>query len=280
MWISPALEAQAQLVPAPTDSATREFPLTSEVLGQALDTWEKPATFPCSALHCTLPWPGNRWVLTAYTCRELRQFEASDIAALVSLGFPLPVSASRIPAAPAVQRLPTGTTEGGVEFFLDLCCGASSPLSNAMAGSAVACIRVDILGEEPLDLSLDAVYDRLLRLAFSGCVKFAHASPPCRDYSRLSQASSWRTARHQESRTLAGSPKQQCVSAGTGQGQPAAPLPMHMHSSCSVCSRRSCISGAAHSCNVMAGAVRAVFSRGNTGRACRDPSLFSGAGHL
>ena len=61
-------------------------------------------------------------------------------------------------------------------------CGASSPLSNAMAGSAVACIRVDILGEEPLDLSLDAVYDRLLRLAFSGCVKFAHASPPCRDY--------------------------------------------------------------------------------------------------
>ena len=72
-----------------------------------------------------------------------------------------------------------------MEFFLDLCCGASSPLSHAVAGSAISCVRDDILGEEPLDLSQDAVYDRLLRLAFSGCIKFAHASPPCRDYSRL-----------------------------------------------------------------------------------------------
>ena len=72
-----------------------------------------------------------------------------------------------------------------MEFFLDLCGGASSPLSHAVAGSAISCVRDDILGEEPLDLSQDAVYDRLLRLAFSGCIKFAHASPPCRDYSRL-----------------------------------------------------------------------------------------------
>ena len=61
VWISPALDDQAQLGPAPAASATREFPLTSEVLGQAPDTWENPTTFPCSALHCTLPWQGNRW---------------------------------------------------------------------------------------------------------------------------------------------------------------------------------------------------------------------------
>ena len=85
-----------------------------------------------------------------------------------------------------LQENPVGDPPSAdMEFFLDVCCGASSPLSCALASSNVACVRVDMLGEEPLDLSCDAVYDRLLRLAFSGCIRFAHASPPCRDYSRL-----------------------------------------------------------------------------------------------
>ena len=62
---------------------------------------------------------------------------------------------------------------------------------------------------ERLDLSLDAVYDKILRLAFSGCVRCAHASPPCRDYSRLKL-----TAGHQEPRTPRGPPGQQRCPAG------------------------------------------------------------------
>ena len=44
---------------------------------------------------------------------------------------------------------------------------------------------VDLLGAEPLDILQDKTYDSLLRLAFSGLVRCAHASHPCRDCSRL-----------------------------------------------------------------------------------------------
>ena len=45
VWMRTALDAQAPLVPAPAESATRECPAPSEVLGQVIDTWEKPTTF-------------------------------------------------------------------------------------------------------------------------------------------------------------------------------------------------------------------------------------------
>ena len=159
--------------------------MNPHLLGEAVDTWQRPTTFPCSSLCCTLPWQGDRWVITAYTCRDPPSLSRSDIS-ILSLGFPLPITAS-VDAHPAVSGQLQGleASPSGLEFFLGVCCGASFPLSQALAAQHVSCIRVDMLGEDPLDLSCDDTYDKLLRIAFSGCIKYAHASPPCRDYSRL-----------------------------------------------------------------------------------------------
>ena len=186
VWVCPALNSSAGKHPAPKDSATQEHPAGSQLLGEAVDTWHRPTTFPCSSLHCTLPWQGDRWVIAAYTCRDPLALSSMEITSLQALGFQLPVRPSFTPYPRVSAQLQhAGASPGGIEFFLDVCCGASAPPSQALAGQHVSCIRVGMLGDDPLDLSCDVTYDKLLRLAFSGCVKYAHASPPCRDYSRL-----------------------------------------------------------------------------------------------
>ncbi|CAE7896988.1 Plscr3, partial [Symbiodinium necroappetens] len=79
----------------------------------------------------------------------------------------------------------TPTDAGAPGFFLDVCCGANAPLSESLRKSGIQCICVDALGSEPLDLLDDKTYDSILRLAFSGTVRMAHAAPPCKEYSRL-----------------------------------------------------------------------------------------------
>ena len=178
--LCPALNSFAAQHPAPEDSATQEHPAGSQLLGEAVDTWQWPTTFPCSSLHCTLPWQGDRWVITAYTCRDPLALS------LQALGFQLPVRPSVASYSQVSAQLQdSGASPSAMEFFLDVCCGASAPLSQALAAQHITCIRVDMLGDDPLDLSCNDTYDKLLRIAFSGCIKYAHASPPCRDYSRL-----------------------------------------------------------------------------------------------
>ncbi|CAE7518155.1 unnamed protein product [Symbiodinium sp. CCMP2592] len=72
-----------------------------------------------------------------------------------------------------------------VELFLDICCGAAHPLTTALSSCGITCLPIDLLGEEQLDLLNDDTYDHLLRLCFSGIVRLAHGSPPCKEYSRL-----------------------------------------------------------------------------------------------
>ena len=92
VWICPALETSASAGPAPQDAATQEFPHNPHQMGQAVDTWHQPTTFPCSSLRCTLPWQGDRWVVTAYTCLGLQNFSKAERTSLLALGFPLPMA--------------------------------------------------------------------------------------------------------------------------------------------------------------------------------------------
>ena len=46
-------------------------------------------------------------------------------------------------------------------------------------------LPVDLLQDSPLDILSDDVFDGLLRLCFSGQVGLMHASPPCKEYSRV-----------------------------------------------------------------------------------------------
>ena len=53
-----------------------------------------------------------------------------------------------------------------------------APLSQALAAQHVTCIRVDMLGDDPLDLSCNDTYDKLLRVAFSGCPRLLQTEAP------------------------------------------------------------------------------------------------------
>ncbi|CAE7244381.1 unnamed protein product [Symbiodinium sp. CCMP2592] len=175
------LHTAASQVPAPLDASSEAHSAAEPGTGEVRDTWHAPLSFTCESLHCTLPIQGDRWVLTAYTCRSLDRFDATSLAHLRSLGFPLP------PATPGhPQSIPPslkGTT--CVEIFLDICCGAAHPLTTAMSSCGITCLPIDLLGEEQLDLLSDDTYDHLLRLCFAGIVRLAHGSPPCKEYSRL-----------------------------------------------------------------------------------------------
>ena len=180
VWVCRAPDAKAPLTQAPHDSASAAHPEATR-LGTTLDTWHTPTSFACESLHCTVPWQGDRWVLTAYTCRDLEAFPLSQLAHLRSLGFPLPGPPNN--DSPALPK--EDVADSADALFLDTCCGASAPLSKELSSKGISCVLVDLLGNESLDLLCDSTYDDLLRLAFSGVIRYAHASPPCKEYSRL-----------------------------------------------------------------------------------------------
>ena len=176
VWVCPAPDAKATLTQAPHDSASAAHHWEATRLGTTLDTWHTPTSFACESLHCTVPWQGDRWVLTAYTCRDLEAFPLSQLAHLRSLGFPLPGPPNN--DSPALPKEDVAASADA--FFLDICCGASAPLSKELSSKGISCISVDLLGNESLDLLCDSTYDDLLRLAFSGVIRYAHASPLAR----------------------------------------------------------------------------------------------------
>ncbi|CAE7353172.1 unnamed protein product [Symbiodinium sp. CCMP2592] len=181
VWLCPALNQAASQVPAPLDASSEAHSASEAGTGEVRDTWHAPLSFSCETLHCTLPIQGDRWVLTAYTCKSLDRFDATSLAHLRSLGFPLPPAT---PGHPQSIHPPLKDTTC-VELFLDICCGAAHPLTTAMSSCGITCLPIDILGEEQLDLLNDDTYDHLLRLCFAGIVRLAHGSPPCKEYSRL-----------------------------------------------------------------------------------------------
>ena len=103
----------------------------------------------------------------------------------VSSGALAPVSTSE--ASPLQKRLvpapgmaasvspPSGTGR----FVLDLCSGATRPLSQAAFRNELACFSVDIVLDSSHDLLQDVFYDSMLRWCFSGLFLFALAGPPC-----------------------------------------------------------------------------------------------------
>ena len=69
-------------------------------------------------------------------------------------------------------------------FFLDICAGASRPLSTACHAKGLNVFSVDILLDSTMDILDDQAFEQLLRICSSGQV--AHAgSPSCGQYSRL-----------------------------------------------------------------------------------------------
>ncbi|CAE7307513.1 unnamed protein product, partial [Symbiodinium sp. CCMP2456] len=141
VWMSPPLNVNSPLVSAPQDSSSNAFSSSEVQLGELIDTFESATAFPCEHIHCTCPFSGDRWVLTAYTCRGLASFTPEQISYIRSLGFPLPGDTIAVPAqqpGPTVQPAKlANTAEPG--FFLDVCCGANAPLSDQLYQSDLLC---------------------------------------------------------------------------------------------------------------------------------------------
>ena len=74
---------------------------------------------------------------------------------------------------------------GAHRFFLDICAGASRPLSSAILALHGDVCSFDILLHPSDDLLSDPACERLLRWASSGLIAYGCGSPACRDYSRL-----------------------------------------------------------------------------------------------
>ena len=90
------------------------------------------------------------------------------------------MSLQTLPSCPQAPTLVSGT-----RLFLDICAGATRPLSQAALQAGVHVLSVDPLCAGQLDLFNDLRYEQLLRLSFSGAVWFACASPPCGDFSTI-----------------------------------------------------------------------------------------------
>ena len=89
-------------------------------------------------------------------------------------------SAQSVPSSPAVDM---GLS--GQRLFLDICSGATRPLSQAALDVGMQVLSVDPLCAGKLDLFNNTHYEQLLRISFSGIVWFACASPPCGDFSTI-----------------------------------------------------------------------------------------------
>ncbi|CAE7223898.1 unnamed protein product [Symbiodinium sp. CCMP2592] len=164
--------------------------LSRSVPGRLVDVHNKPFSFDPGLWHGSSDWVGDRWVIIAYSIPEV------SCEVLRDLGFPMvppvPVPscttpqqqvAHDAPATLASSVPPSVPLRNQPRFFLDLFAGAGAPLSMMASRHGLPCIAVDILRRSADDLLDDKVFDALLKLAYSGVIAFAHASPPCGDYS-------------------------------------------------------------------------------------------------
>ena len=202
------------LVPPPDSTADQSL------RGKLISTRRQGLAFDGRRLHCSAPWTGDRWVLTAYTSGNWSSLGEPDFRHLQSLDFPLPdiaplcstpatlslsaecgvASQAEVlpgqaqskeaffdPGLPGLPSAPLPPSHDAVEgnVFMDLCCGPNRPLSKAFLATGVSVISVDVLRGSDQDLLDDAVFDRVMRVAGSGRVQLAHASPACIGYTRL-----------------------------------------------------------------------------------------------
>ena len=117
-----------------------------------------------------------------------------------------PVSLQRTPKESTLEEQPTDVTsvsqvspvspiisapslpdfaQGEARLFLDICSGATRPLSAAILAQQGNVLSFDILLDKRMDLLNDQSYEQLLRICSSGQVAYGAASPSCAHYSRL-----------------------------------------------------------------------------------------------
>lgn len=92
-----------------------------------------------------------------------------------------------VPSSNASQTLASEISSGmsNCHIFLDICCGLTRPLSQALLAKGCDVLSIDLLLDRSHDLLDASIFELVLKLTASGKVSYCAASPPCRDYSRL-----------------------------------------------------------------------------------------------
>ena len=144
--------------------------------GISVSVYELLLEFNGTHPHGSADFEGNRVSVVAYTPASFSTASPADRNYLRSLGFKLPNEDPR-------------TLKLKAEYFLDLFAGRSAPLATAMRLLGVPTLSpVDShpdIGGESQNITVQGFFDFLLRLAWSGIVVLAAASPPCAPYSML-----------------------------------------------------------------------------------------------
>ena len=92
---------------------------------------------------------------------------------------------SQVPHFAAAQPSSNVKTVGPHRLFLDICAGATRPLSRACLRRGKCVLSFDILIQSEMNLLDDTEFEQLLRLCSSGAVAYAGASPSCGQCSGL-----------------------------------------------------------------------------------------------
>ena len=138
--------------------------LQTQLLFSVVNTKEAPLAFDGNLWHGTESFIGDRWVITAYTCKHLASFKKEDVSALLNWGFPLPgadtTSATRstpsqpIPSPPLPSKfclvicsLRAREIQAG---FLHLVCRMSAWSAWNMTPSVVKFFVARLRGSSPL----------------------------------------------------------------------------------------------------------------------------------
>ena len=144
--------------------------------GKTYDVSKRLLEFDGTISHGSKHFQGLRLSVVAYTLDSFAFADANDKLVVRSLGFLVPGDAIRC------LKLQTN-------FFWDLFSGENSPFAAVAKSEGFPTFDpVDChpkVGGKLHDVTDPLLFDFLLRLAWSGSVRLAAASPPCSAYSRL-----------------------------------------------------------------------------------------------
>ena len=104
---------------------------------------------------------------------------------LVSSGAQQFVAPTVSPVSNSILEPPVQFDVGSHRIFLDICCGATRPLSHAILASGFSVLSFDVLLQPDMDILDPWAYEQLLRVCSSGIVAYGAASPSAEQYSEL-----------------------------------------------------------------------------------------------
>ena len=142
-----------------------------------------------SCINASMPWVGDRWAITAYTCSDVHSLSEEDRAQLTSLGFPLlpelPLLPSPLPEpTPLLHtseqcREPVPFPEVSHSWATSFLVASEFRLSLNAAFRAAQASYVHLRADQQLSIwADDSVWERSLHVAFAGGISWAYIFSP------------------------------------------------------------------------------------------------------